>query len=84
MFSQTLDKGGHYIGSCDVGHKDEVDIKEENITNPCYTHHNYQCNDHLYPVSVKHKSYFCVKFTVLTWLYLLLIYFAVSSNACTL
>ena len=39
-----------------IGHEDEVDVKEENITI-----HDYQHNDHLYPVSVRidmDKSYF--------------------------
>ena len=37
----TSKEDGHNIGN-----EEQVDIKEENITNPCYSHHHYQHSDH--------------------------------------
>ena len=41
----TSNEDGH-----DVGNEEQVDIKEEYVSNPCYSHHHYQHNDHSYPV----------------------------------
>ena len=43
--SLTSNEDGH-----DVGNEEQVDIKEEYVSNPCYSHHHYQCESHLYPV----------------------------------